>query len=333
MERLKEWVKAHPRLTVALVAGFVILFYLVRKGNAAAAGQSQSNVYGTGLSESGYLTLQGQQLQAAMQNQALQAQQNGQVNQLDAQLQVATLNDQLGALQSNNQLTATLAQIVAQQQVTQGQTDASVQIAKLQEQLGELTTNNTTAVQLAQIQAQQVQTAQMTGLTNTLATVLAQIVAGQQNQNLVVPNPSPATGATTTSSVSPIYIPPPVQYGPSTSPTVSPVSVPYTPPAAGPTAGSGVGADPGTSQYFAQQPIWQQIAYDQTAGAAYANNPTFQSYPGANPYWQQQQDLSNLPGVSYTFANVTDAVASGIMTIDPTTGRPVCVIAGCQVTY
>jgi hypothetical protein len=245
LKKVIEWVKENPWLTAAFAAGIVVLLWLMSRRSSAAAAAStdptaSQGVAGTGLSESGYLTLQeagltasqniqAVQLQAAVQTNAqqtaLQTAQADYANQLSiAQLQSQVSLASIQATASSNDqataaaLTANLATTGAGVQEAQIGADEATTIAGYQEQ-----------VQLAQIGA--------TTAANNVIANLASIIAGG----------SPSTAPPPPTAV-PVVVPtvPPTQTttGPTSPPVTSQPPAVVTQPGTAPAAAASSGLIP-----------------------------------------------------------------------------------------
>lgn len=118
MERVKQWIEAHPYLSGALVIGVILLWYIRR--NSASSAQSASVAYGVDPNQAAELQasygIAQAQIAAQAQNDAYNAALTGQALQYGAAVQIAGLQTQAqlqsilsAADVSNNQTAASLA--------------------------------------------------------------------------------------------------------------------------------------------------------------------------------------------------------------------------------
>jgi len=301
IEKLKSWIKEHPRLAIALGLGILILIWLyVRRAAAPAAAQTSAG----GFSSSDAVALQTAELQASTQLQAQNNSLTAQQNTLAAQLQAKNLDEQAQLSIAQLQQNTALENIYASKDVALAQTAGAVQIAQINAGASEAGVQAQQNVDIAQIQAQQ--------QTNTGLIGLAQLLAG--GGALPVPINAPIPSGSVVSSGRPITPAPVTRLHPrDISPTaLSPA--PNTMP----------------SQFTS---VESQIAADAILGAQYAQSGSQPSFPGANPYYQQEQLLSNQPGVTHTYPDVVAAIAAGAVRMDPATGRYITTVPGAQVTY
>lgn len=250
MEKVKEWVKAHPKLTAALVVGVVVLVYLMRRSAAASAAAATP---AGGLSSSDYVNLQNAELQAATQLQAQQTAETLRQTQIQDQYQatLASQQNQLAIAQLQQQ--AVLAQIYAQTGVQTTTVAAQKDVA------------------LATIDANTRQSANQTSIDLALINILA------GKQQTVNPLPSSMPQPVVTSSMpqivsriltGPVYSPTGAAEG--TTAAFASQSIPaYVLPGPVPSgaAAAGISQIPGVNYNFPNQPYQQDYVYPSESAA------------------------------------------------------------------
>lgn len=202
-----------------VAVGTIILIWLVSRKSSASAAQSSAGavnqgIGGTGLSESGYLTLQEASLQASQNIQAVQLQANVQTSAQETALQEAQANyaNQLAIAQLQAQVS--LQQIQSNASTSDTATQAALQASLAQTGAGVQTAHISAdeAVTIAGLQTQ-VQLAQIAATNNAnnvilqLAGVIAGVPANPQptaTQTTPVVVPSVPTIQTTRGSTTPI---------------------------------------------------------------------------------------------------------------------------------